>query len=47
MWLRVKDEDIHEAKQLRVAVSSVEEGKRKKLLFDLSRWGKTAMKEVS
>ena len=25
-WLRVKDEDINEAEQLRVAVSAVEEG---------------------
>ena len=25
-WLRVKDEDIHEAEQLRVTVSAVEKG---------------------
>ena len=30
MWLRVEDEDIDEAKHLRVTVSAVEEGKRKK-----------------
>ena len=29
-WLRVKDEDIDEAEQLRVTVSAVEEGKGKK-----------------
>ena len=29
MWLRVEDEDIDEAKHLRVTVSAVEEGKRK------------------
>jgi len=27
MWLRVEDEDIHEAKQLRATVSAVEDGK--------------------
>ena len=30
MWLCVEDEDIHEAKQLRVTVSVVEDGKGKK-----------------
>jgi len=30
MWLRVEDEDIDEAMHLRVTVSAVEEGKRKK-----------------
>ena len=30
MWLRVEDEDFDEAKHLRVTVSAVEEGKRKK-----------------
>jgi len=30
MWLRVEDEDIDEAKHIRVTVSPVEEGKRKK-----------------
>ena len=30
MWLRVEDEDIHEAKQLRVIVSAVEDGKGEK-----------------
>ena len=30
MWLRVEDEDIDEAKHLRVTVSAVEEGKGKK-----------------
>ena len=30
MWLCVEDEDIDEAKHLRVTVSAVEEGKRKK-----------------
>ena len=29
MWLRVEDEDIDEAKHLRMTVSAVEEGKRK------------------
>jgi len=30
MWLRVEDEDIHEAKQLRVTMSAVKDGKGKK-----------------
>ena len=30
MWLRVEDEDIHEAKQLQMTVSAVENGKGKK-----------------
>ena len=30
MWLRVEDEDIHEAKQIWVTVSAVEDGKGKR-----------------
>jgi len=30
MWLHVGDEDIYEAKQLRVTVSAVEDGKGKR-----------------
>ena len=30
MWLRVEDEDIHEAMQLQVTVSAVEDGKGEK-----------------